>query len=72
MLATQNMEASGVVPKAQEIEFKALEGSLSMMSKGARIRVFRPRFCFRSSFIVHSVIRTTPVPLRARSAERRA
>ena len=72
VLATQNMEASGVVPKAQEIEFKALEGSLSMMSKGARIRVFRPRFCFRSSFIVHSVIRTTPVPLRARSAERRA
>ncbi|ETW78710.1 sensor histidine kinase-like protein [Heterobasidion irregulare TC 32-1] len=33
VLATQNMEASGVVPKAQEIEFKALEGSLSMMSK---------------------------------------
>jgi hypothetical protein len=28
------MEASGIVPRAQEIEFKALEGSLSMMSKG--------------------------------------
>lgn len=27
------MEADGVVPKAQEIEFKALQGSLSMMSK---------------------------------------
>lgn len=34
MLAVQNMEASGIVPRAQEIEFKALEGSLSMMSKG--------------------------------------
>lgn len=34
VLAVQNMEASGTVAKAQEIEFKALEGSLSMMSKG--------------------------------------
>jgi osomolarity two-component system sensor histidine kinase SLN1 len=33
LLAVQNMEASGVVPRAQEIEFKALAGSLSMMSK---------------------------------------
>lgn len=28
------MEASGTVAKEQEIEFNALEGSLSMMSKG--------------------------------------
>lgn len=35
VLAVQNMEASGVIGKTQEIEFKALEGSLSMMSKGA-------------------------------------
>ena len=34
VLAVQNMEASGSVAKSQEIEFKALEGSLSMMSKG--------------------------------------
>ena len=34
VLAVQNMEASGTVAKAQEIEFKALEGSLNMMSKG--------------------------------------
>lgn len=34
VLAVQNMEASGIIPRAQEIEFKALEGSLSMMSKG--------------------------------------
>lgn len=33
LLAVQNMDASGTVAKAQEIEFKALEGSLSMMSK---------------------------------------
>ena len=33
LLAVQNMAASGAVAKGQEIEFKALEGSLSMMSK---------------------------------------
>lgn len=33
LLAVQNMEAYGSVAKAQEIEFKALEGSLTMMSK---------------------------------------
>ena len=37
MLAVQNMEASRVFEKEQEIEFKALEGSLSMMSKGALV-----------------------------------
>ena len=34
VLAVQNMDASGTVAKTQEIEFRALEGSLSMMSKG--------------------------------------
>jgi hypothetical protein len=34
VLAVQNMDASGTVAKEQEIEFNALEGSLSMMSKG--------------------------------------
>jgi hypothetical protein len=34
VLAVQNMEAHGSVPKGQDIEFAALEGSLSMMSKG--------------------------------------
>jgi len=38
-LAVQNMEASGTVDKTQEIEFKALEGSLSMMSKGEQSNV---------------------------------
>ncbi|TFY66934.1 hypothetical protein EVG20_g4155 [Dentipellis fragilis] len=35
LLAVQNMHASGFA-KAQDIEFKALEGSLGMMSKGLR------------------------------------
>ena len=34
VLATQNMEAGGAVPLESEIEFRALQGSLSMMSKG--------------------------------------
>lgn len=34
VIAVQNMEASGTVAKEQEVEFRALEGSLSMMSKG--------------------------------------
>jgi hypothetical protein len=29
------MDASGMIAKEQEIEFNALEGSLSMMSKGS-------------------------------------
>lgn len=33
VLAVQNMQANGTI--AQDIEFKALEGSLSMMSKGS-------------------------------------
>jgi hypothetical protein len=33
VLAVQNMEAAGAIPKEQELEFKALTGSLSMMSK---------------------------------------
>ncbi|GLB41632.1 putative his Kinase A (phosphoacceptor) domain containing protein [Lyophyllum shimeji] len=33
LLAVQNMEASGAIAKEHEIEFNALEGSLSMMSK---------------------------------------
>ncbi|KAK1232367.1 hypothetical protein PQX77_004489 [Marasmius sp. AFHP31] len=33
LLAVQNMSASGTIAKSQELEFNALEGSLSMMSK---------------------------------------
>ncbi|EPQ54871.1 hypothetical protein GLOTRDRAFT_111444 [Gloeophyllum trabeum ATCC 11539] len=33
LLAVQNMEAAGVVAKDQEVEFRALEASLTMMSK---------------------------------------
>lgn len=53
VLAVQNMEAHGSVPKAQEIEFKALEGSLSMMSKGeppsVMLHVFASDVSWRSA-----------------------
>jgi osomolarity two-component system sensor histidine kinase SLN1 len=45
VLAVQNMEASGIVPRAQEIEFKALEGSLSMMSKGKQLPTLTVMSC---------------------------
>lgn len=34
VLAVQNLEATGTIRKAQELEWVALGGSLSMMSKG--------------------------------------
>ena len=34
VIAVQNMEASNTIQKDQEVEFSALSGSLSMMSKG--------------------------------------
>ena len=34
VIAVQNMESSHTVPKDQEVEFQALSGCLSMMSKG--------------------------------------
>jgi osomolarity two-component system, sensor histidine kinase SLN1 len=43
VLATQNMAATSVVQKSQEIEFKALEGSLGMMSKG-KPRALEPAY----------------------------
>ncbi|KDQ26662.1 hypothetical protein PLEOSDRAFT_1084474 [Pleurotus ostreatus PC15] len=46
LLAVQNMEASGAITKRFEIEFNALEGSLSMMSKaiGWIVASSSPRF----------------------------
>lgn len=43
VLAVQNMEASGTIDKDQAIEFSALEGSLSMMSKGTALQIERLR-----------------------------
>lgn len=70
LLAVQNMEACGTVAKEQEIEFSALEGSLSMMSKvlndvldfnrmdsGKFESVFRP-------YGFHQVMRSLFIPLR--------
>jgi hypothetical protein len=36
VLAVQNMVAYNAVSKTHDVEFKALESSLNMMSKGAR------------------------------------
>ncbi|EJD34202.1 hypothetical protein AURDEDRAFT_131294 [Auricularia subglabra TFB-10046 SS5] len=39
LLATQNIEAGGAVPRAHEIEFHALQGSIGMMSKARVLAV---------------------------------
>ncbi|KAF9466167.1 hypothetical protein BDZ94DRAFT_1252261 [Collybia nuda] len=70
LLAVQNMEASGTVAREQEIEFSALKGSLSMMSKvlndvldfnrmdsGKFESAFRP-------YGFHQVMQSLFVPLR--------
>ncbi|KAF9466155.1 hypothetical protein BDZ94DRAFT_249341 [Collybia nuda] len=70
LLAVQNMEASGSVDKDQAIEFSALEGSLSMMSKvlndvldfnrmdsGRLESVFQP-------YMFHQVMQSMFIPLQ--------
>ncbi|EGN91820.1 Tco5, signal transduction HAMP domain histidine kinase [Serpula lacrymans var. lacrymans S7.3] len=70
LLAVQNMEASGAVCKAQELEFMALEGSLVMMSKVLNDmldfnRMDSGRFEILSKpYAFHSVIRSLFIPLR--------
>ncbi|KAH9074915.1 hypothetical protein EDB83DRAFT_2218949 [Lactarius deliciosus] len=75
LLAVQNMEASGIVPRAQEIEFKALEGSLGMMSKGKCISFLNDVLDFNRMdsgrfesvsrpYSFHQVMRGLFVPLR--------
>lgn len=70
ILAVQNMEASHMIMKDQEIEFNALCGSLSMMSKvlndvldfnrmdGGRFEILSRPYAF------HQVMRSLFVPLR--------
>ncbi|KAH9930211.1 uncharacterized protein B0H18DRAFT_1116910 [Fomitopsis serialis] len=70
LLAVQNMEASGSVAKAQDIEFRALEGSLSMMSKVLNDvldfnRMDSGRFeSVLKPYSFHQVMRSMFVPLR--------
>ena len=75
MLAVQNVEASGTIGKDQEIEFSALCGSLSMMSKGMSFRLaisirlprllasssfeWRPRFVCKPLFLILPVLTIT-------------
>ena len=70
LLAVQNMEAAGAIPSNQEIEFKALEGSLSMMSKVLNDvldfnRMDSGRFeSVAKPYPFHKVMRSLFVPLR--------
>ncbi|EPQ56119.1 hypothetical protein GLOTRDRAFT_74634 [Gloeophyllum trabeum ATCC 11539] len=70
LLAVQNMEAAGAVPKSQQIEFKALEGSLSMMSKVLNDvldfnRMDSGRFeSVSKPYAFHQVMRSMLVPLQ--------
>ncbi|TDL23697.1 hypothetical protein BD410DRAFT_720943 [Rickenella mellea] len=70
LIAVQNMDASGTVAKDQEVEFKALEGSLSMMSKVLNDvldfnRMDSGRFeSVAKPYPFHQVMRSMFVPLR--------
>ncbi|KAG5725064.1 Signal transduction histidine-protein kinase BarA [Termitomyces sp. T112] len=70
LLAVQNMGASGTIAKEQEIEFSALEGSLSMMSKVLNDmldfnRMDSGKFELLSApYGFHHVMRSLFVPLR--------
>ncbi|KAI0689456.1 hypothetical protein C8T65DRAFT_746171 [Cerioporus squamosus] len=75
LLAVQNMQANGMV--AQDIEFKALEGSLSMMSKVLNDvldfnRMDSGRFeSVLKPYKFHQVMRSLFVPLRLATDARR-
>ncbi|KAF8892172.1 hypothetical protein BD779DRAFT_1784373 [Infundibulicybe gibba] len=70
LLAVQNMEASGTVARDQEIEFSALVGSLSMMSKVLNDvldfnRMDSGKFESASRpYAFHQVMRSLFIPLR--------
>ena len=70
LLAVQNMEATATIAKTQEIEFRALEGSLNMMSKVLNDvldfnRMDSGRFeSVLKPYAFHKVMRSLFVPLR--------
>lgn len=70
LLAVQNMEANDSIPKGQEIEFAALEGSLSMMSKVLNDvldfnRMDSGRFeSVNRPYTFHTALRSMLVPLQ--------
>ncbi|KAJ7580197.1 hypothetical protein C8J56DRAFT_962513 [Mycena floridula] len=70
LLAVQNMGASGTIAKSLEVEFNALEGSLSMMSKVLNDvldfnRMDNGRFeSLARPYGFHQVIRSMFLPLR--------
>ncbi|KZT07233.1 uncharacterized protein LAESUDRAFT_742984 [Laetiporus sulphureus 93-53] len=70
LLAVQNMEANGSIARSQDIEFNALEGSLSMMSKVLNdVLDFNRMDSGRFEFVLkpysfHQVMRSMFVPLQ--------
>ncbi|KAG7094130.1 hypothetical protein E1B28_007742 [Marasmius oreades] len=70
LLAVQNMSASGTIAKSQEVEFNALEGSLSMMSKVLNDvldfnRMDSGKFeSLARPYAFHQVMRSMLIPLR--------
>ncbi|KAF8997922.1 hypothetical protein BDQ17DRAFT_1362850 [Cyathus striatus] len=70
LLAVQNMEASGTIAKDQEVEFNALSGSLTMMSKVLNDvldfnRMDSGKFESASRpYAFHQVMRSLFIPLR--------
>ncbi|KIY70540.1 hypothetical protein CYLTODRAFT_347512 [Cylindrobasidium torrendii FP15055 ss-10] len=69
LLAAQNMRASGVVGKGSHIEFEALEGSLTQMSKGAVATHYSNRMdsgkfeVLNRPYPFHQVIQSLMLPL---------
>ncbi|KAH7108443.1 hypothetical protein BKA62DRAFT_682198 [Auriculariales sp. MPI-PUGE-AT-0066] len=76
LLAVQNMAAAGVFRKSHELEFTALEGSLSMMTKVLNDmldfnRLDAGRFeSVSRPFSFHQVMKTLCVPLRMATVTR--
>ncbi|KAF9269218.1 hypothetical protein L218DRAFT_953768 [Marasmius fiardii PR-910] len=77
LLAVQNMSASGTIAKSQEVEFNALEGSLSMMSKVLNDvldfnRMDSGKFeSLARPYAFHQVMRSMFIPLRLATDARR-
>ncbi|KAE9405360.1 hypothetical protein BT96DRAFT_916091 [Gymnopus androsaceus JB14] len=66
LLAVQNMSASGTIAKSLELEFTALEGSLSMMSSNNRMDSgkFESLIETVQPYAFHQVMRSMLLPLR--------
>ncbi|KAF9653821.1 hypothetical protein BDM02DRAFT_3086441 [Thelephora ganbajun] len=70
LLAVQNMSACNAVDKSHEVEFQALEGSLSMMSKGWLLTINSHRMdsgkfeSCNKPYVFHQIMRSLVAPLK--------